>query len=322
MVNEATLWDQKGKAAGGWLLQRGLKRGRSRGLDRGRRSLRVSGQRGKGRVANEIGCADYSGAGRGWLGLRGDRFRALFAVVVPAGAAYAQAVANRSWSRAIGGSRPARSAPISSRAGRPARSPADRRRLQGAVSAPACSRTCASTSPAAAFVVDRGRESGHQPHRLRGQQPGSRTSSSSLKSSRKERGTLSRAAVQSDVQRIVEVYRRSGRFDVSVDPEDHRAAEQPRRSRVRDQRRRQDQHQDDRVRRQPRLFRPIGSRTSSRRQRPTCSRSCRAATSTIPTASRRTANCCAGFISSTAISTSASSRRRPNTIPARKGFRD
>jgi outer membrane protein insertion porin family len=34
----------------------------------------------------------------------------------------------------------------------------------------------------------------------------------------KERGSLTRAAVQSDVQRVVEVYRRSGRFDVSVDP--------------------------------------------------------------------------------------------------------
>jgi outer membrane protein insertion porin family len=34
----------------------------------------------------------------------------------------------------------------------------------------------------------------------------------------KERGTLSRAAVQSDVQRIVEVYRRGGRFDVRVEP--------------------------------------------------------------------------------------------------------
>ena len=34
----------------------------------------------------------------------------------------------------------------------------------------------------------------------------------------KERGTLSRAVVQSDVQRIVEVYRRTGRFDVTVTP--------------------------------------------------------------------------------------------------------
>lgn len=34
----------------------------------------------------------------------------------------------------------------------------------------------------------------------------------------KPRGTLSRPTVQSDVQRIIEIYRRSGRFDVSVDP--------------------------------------------------------------------------------------------------------
>ncbi len=34
----------------------------------------------------------------------------------------------------------------------------------------------------------------------------------------KERGTLSRPVVQSDVQRIVEVYRRGGRYDVRVDP--------------------------------------------------------------------------------------------------------
>ncbi len=34
----------------------------------------------------------------------------------------------------------------------------------------------------------------------------------------KERGTLSRATVQSDVQRLLEVYRRGGRFDVRIDP--------------------------------------------------------------------------------------------------------
>ncbi len=34
----------------------------------------------------------------------------------------------------------------------------------------------------------------------------------------RERGTLSRPVVQSDVQRIVEVYRRSGRYDIRVDP--------------------------------------------------------------------------------------------------------
>src|SRR5258705_11612657 len=34
----------------------------------------------------------------------------------------------------------------------------------------------------------------------------------------KERGKLLRPLVQSDVQRIIEVYRRSGRYDVVVDP--------------------------------------------------------------------------------------------------------
>src|SRR5207248_8948254 len=34
----------------------------------------------------------------------------------------------------------------------------------------------------------------------------------------KERGTLSRPMVQSDVQRIIEVYRRTGRYDITVEP--------------------------------------------------------------------------------------------------------
>src|SRR5215467_7602812 len=34
----------------------------------------------------------------------------------------------------------------------------------------------------------------------------------------KERGTLSRPMVQADVSRLVEVYRRSGRFDIRIDP--------------------------------------------------------------------------------------------------------
>ena len=54
----------------------------------------------------------------------------------------------------------------------------------------------------------------------------------------KPRGTLSRPTVQADVQRIIEIYHRSGRFDVQRRSEDHRTAEQSRRSRVRDQRRR------------------------------------------------------------------------------------
>ena len=34
----------------------------------------------------------------------------------------------------------------------------------------------------------------------------------------KPRGTLSRPTVQADVQRIIEIYHRSGRFDISVTP--------------------------------------------------------------------------------------------------------
>ncbi len=39
-----------------------------------------------------------------------------------------------------------------------------------------------------------------------------------LKSSRRARGTLSRAMVQSDTARITEIYRRNGRYDVKVEP--------------------------------------------------------------------------------------------------------
>ena len=35
----------------------------------------------------------------------------------------------------------------------------------------------------------------------------------------KARGALSRPMVQADVQRIIEVYQRNGRFDVTVDPQ-------------------------------------------------------------------------------------------------------
>ncbi len=70
----------------------------------------------------------------------------------------------------------------------------------------------------------------------------------------KARGTFSRAMVQSDTLRIAEIYRRSGRYDVTVTPGDHRAAEQPRRSRLHGQRRRQDLGQVDRVRRQQRVL--------------------------------------------------------------------
>ena len=70
----------------------------------------------------------------------------------------------------------------------------------------------------------------------------------------KPRGTLSRPMVQSDAQRIAEIYRHSGRYDVTRHAGDHRAAEQPRRSGFRHHRRRQDRRQVGRVRRQRRLF--------------------------------------------------------------------
>jgi len=49
--------------------------------------------------------------------------------------------------------------------------------------------------------------------------------------------------VQSDVNRIIEVYRRSGRYDIRVDPR-RSTCPQSRRSCVRDQRRRSDQRQN------------------------------------------------------------------------------
>ena len=52
----------------------------------------------------------------------------------------------------------------------------------------------------------------------------------------KPRGTFSRPMVQSDAERIAEIYRHSGRYDVHVTPGDHRAAEQPRRSDLYDHR--------------------------------------------------------------------------------------
>ena len=64
---------------------------------------------------------------------------------------------------------------------------------------------------------DGGRKSGHQPGRLRGQ-PQGQGRAAQLEIQSKPRGTFSRAVVQSDVQRIVDVYRRSGRYDVRVEP--------------------------------------------------------------------------------------------------------
>ena len=72
----------------------------------------------------------------------------------------------------------------------------------------------------------------------------------------KPRGTLSRPTVQADVQRIVEIYRRNGRFDVRVEP---KIIELPN-NRVdlvfEIKRRRQDRRQGDHLRRQQGLSRP------------------------------------------------------------------
>ena len=52
----------------------------------------------------------------------------------------------------------------------------------------------------------------------------------------KPRTVFTRAKVQSDVQRIIELYRRNGKFAARVDPADHPAAAEPRRPDLLDQR--------------------------------------------------------------------------------------
>ena len=69
----------------------------------------------------------------------------------------------------------------------------------------------------------------------------------------KPRGTLSRPMVQSDAQRIAEIYRHSGRYDITVNAGNHRTAEQPRRSRFS---------------RSPRARKPASSRSNSSAIRP------------------------------------------------------
>ena len=70
----------------------------------------------------------------------------------------------------------------------------------------------------------------------------------------KPRGTLSSPTVQADIQRIVEIYQRSGRFDVAVEP---KIIELPN-NRVdlvfEIHGRRENRRQEHRFRRQPRLF--------------------------------------------------------------------
>ena len=112
----------------------------------------------------------------------------------------------------------------------------------------------------------------------------------------KPRGTLSRPTVQADVQRIIEIYHRSGRFDVTVDP---KIIELPN-NRVdlvfEIKRRRQNRRQGNRVRRRKGVFaRPVERRHQDDLKQlaelPADDRHLR-----LRTASKPTAICCAASI--------------------------
>ena len=129
----------------------------------------------------------------------------------------------------------------------------------------------------------------------------------------KPRGTLSKATVQADVQRIIEIYQRSGQFDVRVDP---KIIELP----------------NNRVNLVFEIkegaktgvkeinFVGIHAFSSGRLKdviktaESNCSASCKPPTSTIRTVSKPTATCCAASISSTAMPTCASCRQPAYTI--------
>ena len=100
----------------------------------------------------------------------------------------------------------------------------------------------------------------------------------------KPRSVFTRARVQADVQRILDVYRRQGRFAATVEPKIIELEQQPREPRVRDQRGRRHQGQGHQLHRQPGLLRLASCATSSRRRSRAGSTSSRAPTSTIPTA--------------------------------------
>ncbi len=70
----------------------------------------------------------------------------------------------------------------------------------------------------------------------------------------KARGTLSKPTVQADVQRIIEIYHRSGRFDVHGGAGDHPAAKQPREPGLQDHRGQEDRREGDPIRRRPRFL--------------------------------------------------------------------
>ena len=112
----------------------------------------------------------------------------------------------------------------------------------------------------------------------------------------KPRGTLSRPTVQADVQRIIEIYHRSGRFDVSVDP---KIIELPN-NRVDlvfeiKEGEKTGIKEIKFVGSEGVFVRPVEGRHQDVIEQPG-SASCRRPIFTTPTASRPTATCCAGFI--------------------------
>ena len=136
--------------------------------------------------------------------------------MLTAASAYAQ-TAPISTSKATGGSKPRPSAPTSGPAPAAGSAPTRSTKPTRRCTAPGCSRTSTSARSGGRIVVT----VVENPVINRIQFEGNRrVKDEQLKPEiqSKERGTLSRGVVQSDVQRIVEVYRRSGRYDVTVVP--------------------------------------------------------------------------------------------------------
>ena len=109
----------------------------------------------------------------------------------------------------------------------------------------------------------------------------------------KPRSVFTRAKAQADVQRILDIYRRQGRFAASVEPKIIELEQQPRQPRLRDRRGRRDQGPGHQLHRQPGVLRLAAARHHLDDASPACSTSSRAPTSTTPTGWRSIASCCA-----------------------------
>ena len=80
----------------------------------------------------------------------------------------------------------------------------------------ACSQTCSASGEGGRLVVHVAENNVHQPRRLRGQQQGQERAARGRGHSRRSRGAFDPALVQADVQRIRDIYRRSGRGNAKV----------------------------------------------------------------------------------------------------------